>query len=152
MLKQSIKIMVKPHVTPISFILGTIIGGIVGCLIGGATFSVLFIYYLKYSGASPGFGFMGGVAIIWVAILNSICGAAVGGAIPVNKWQGAVGGILIAIITSFNGIHKFTLLDISFSIGYLSIFGMSCFVCVWLIRDILRIGVKIEDDFDLEEY
>lgn len=154
MLKESIKIAAKPQVTVVSFILGTVIGGIVACLVGSVIFAALFSYYLKYSGASPGFGFYGGIAVIWVAILNSICGALVGGMLPVNKWQGAIVGILLTIGLSFGGsisVSRYTVLDISFSISYLLIPGLSCFVSVWLVKDILKIGVKIEDNFDLEK-
>lgn len=150
MSKEPIKIVAKPQVTVISFILGTVIGGVVECFIGIVIFTALFSYYLKYSGASPGFGFYGGIAIIWVAILNSICGALVSGVVPVNKWQGAIVGILLIIGLSFGGsISRYTVLDISFNIIYFLTSGLSCFVSVWFVRDVLKIGVKIEDDFDL---
>jgi hypothetical protein len=143
---------VKPHLTPEDIILGAIAGGFIGCVSGGFIFVVFQNYLLPHNEGLFGFGW---IIMFMTAIFihSSLC--AIISAAHTNKWQGAF--IYLWIGLAFLFIPSILFSNISLTqraveIGFFLLFTFSCFVSIWVVKDILKIGVQSKKDPKLRNH
>lgn len=143
---------IKPHLTPESMLLGAIIGGFIGCVSGGFIFIIFQNYLLPKNEGLFGFG-AAMMFITTIFVHSSLC--AIMSIAHTNKWQGALMYFCIAfaflVIPSII-FDRISLTQRALDVGFFLMFSFSCFVSIWLVKDILKISVQLKKDSELKGY